>query len=180
MVLILWTGYIGVQSYIAYYARVKGSASNLSEEQTSVLYRQEMHKVYGPLAERGGWLGYGQMGHPVLGGITSADDEFLLIHLGQGRLGLIIFILIEIECFRSLVFKLWRMPSPYDRAFVCAMLAAMTVFWYTITTVYMGEQLPQVAFLFIGWSQSLVPITDTATVSPQPMRARFRFKRVYE
>lgn len=178
--LVLCAGYIGVQHYIQNYVSGKNPNAELGEQQSSVQYRLEMQKAYAPLVKRGGWLGYGLLGHPTVGGFRSTDDEFLLVQLGQGRLGLLIFILIEIECFRSLLFKLWRMPSPEDRAFVCSMIAAMTVFWYTITTVYMGEQLPQVAFLFIGWSQSIVATSETGAAAPQTAHARFRFRRVYQ
>jgi hypothetical protein len=42
-----------------------------------------------------------------------------------------------------------------DFLFAVSMLAALIVIWLTIVTVYLGEQLPMLTFLLIGWGQSL-------------------------
>jgi hypothetical protein len=56
----------------------------------------------------------------------------------------------------------------------------MTVFWISITTVWMGEQLPQIAFLLIGWSQSILPaFTGPAAAPEDAVLSRFAFRRVF-
>jgi len=61
-----------------------------------------------------------------------------------------------------------------------SMLAALAIFWISIATVYMGEQMPQIAFLLIGWSQSLMPgATANSAVADDVPSARFAFSRVF-
>jgi hypothetical protein len=74
----------------------------------------------------------------------------------------------------------WRLQAPEDQAFAIVLLAAMTVFWISITTVWMGEQLPQIAFLLIGWSQSILPLSTGPAAAPElAVRSRFAFRRVF-
>ena len=61
-------------------------------------------------------------------------------------------------------------PDSEDRAFACSMLAVFVTLWVTLYTVYMGNQLPQLTFLLLGWGQSI------ATPGTQ---SRFSFKRVF-
>jgi hypothetical protein len=48
----------------------------------------------------------------------------------------------------------WQLKAFEDRAFVFSMLAAMAVLWFTLLTVYLAAQMPQITFLLIGWIQS--------------------------
>jgi hypothetical protein len=88
--------------------------------------------------------------------------------------------LIAAESFRGLVVRSWKLETPEDQAFAIVLLAAMTVFWISITTVWMGEQLPQIAFLLIGWSQSILPVSTGPAAAPEiALRSRFAFRRVF-
>jgi hypothetical protein len=61
-------------------------------------------------------------------------------------------------------------------------LAAMTVLWLTLLTVYMGEQLPQLAFLLVGWIQSMVPgkaAPSTGAQIAENRNEKFAFRRVF-
>ena len=116
-----------------------------------------MNEAYAPVAEKGGWLGWGGTGVPVVGGMKSIDNEFLRVHLVQGELGYIVFVLICAESIRTAIAQFWRFRALEDRVFACSMLAVFTILWITLYTVFMGAQLPQFAFLLIGWGQSIVP-----------------------
>jgi hypothetical protein len=110
----------------------------------------------------------------------SIDNEFLLVHLAYGNSGYILFLLIAAETFRRLVVRSWRLQAPEDQAFAIVLLAAMAVFWISISTVYMGEQLPQIAFLLIGWSQSVLPVSaGPAAALEDAVRSRFAFRRIF-
>jgi hypothetical protein len=149
-------GYFAMSAYFASYTNVaENSVSN--EEKGSAVYRLEMNKIYAPIAEAGGWTGWSGGGIPHVAGKKSIDNHYLLVHLAWGRLGYILFLLIAWENIRVLVVRSWRFKAFQDRAFVFSMLAAMTVLWLTLLTVFMGEQLPQIAFLLMGWVQSMVP-----------------------
>jgi hypothetical protein len=180
MLAVLCAAGSAVYVYYRHYTDVSQFSPTLDEEQASALYRRQMHELYKPLLDRGGWLGMGLLGHPAIPGLKSTDDEFLLVQLGQGKLGLLIFILIAVDSFRRALFNIWTFENPEDRAFACSFLALFAVFWLSITTVYMGEQLPQIAFLFIGWNYSVVRRRAIVAPSSQRTPGKFAFRRVVE
>jgi hypothetical protein len=166
--LLLAGGYKAATAYFASYA--SGSEANAqTEQQGSAIYRQEMNLVYPPIAEKGGWTGYGVLGFPHVEGKMSIDNHYLLVHLAWGRLGYYLFLLVVWENIRVLLMRSWQLKAPKDRAFVFSMLAAMAVLWITLLTVYLGGQLPQISFLLIGWLQS----------TGQPQARGFSFRRVF-
>jgi hypothetical protein len=161
-------GYMAMSAHFASYADVP-AGSGLDEQQSSVLYRKEMNELYPPVAEKGGWTGYGVLGIPNVQRMKSIDNQYLLVHLAWGRLGYYLFILIVWENTRVLLVRSWQLESLQDRAFIFSMLAAMAVLWFTLLTVFLGGQLPQIAFLLIGWIQS----------TGRPEIRGFSFRRVF-
>jgi hypothetical protein len=163
--------------YFYHYTNVSDPGAILNEQQGSALYRRQMNELYQPIVKQGGFLGWGVLSRPVLPGMFSVDNEFLLVHLAYGNAGYILFLLISAETFRRLIVRSWRLQEPEDQTFVIVLLAAMAVFWISIYTVYMGEQLPQIAFLLIGWSQSVLPVSTRPTVASEDVvRSRFSFR----
>lgn len=166
-------GGFGIYEFFQIYTtKVLNPASVLTEQLGSAVYRRMMNERYVPIANRGGWLGWGYLHHPTLLGLSSIDNEYLLVHLAQGLVGYLIFISIATVNVLTLTARSWRIRIKTDRAFAVCMLAAMAVFWLAIYTVYMGEQLPQIAFLLIGWGQSALQTSQDAAP------AQFSFKRV--
>ena len=147
-------GYMGTSAYIDTYTSV---ATAQNEQQGSAIYRREMNRIYAPIAEAGGWTGWGIGGIPHVEGKMSIDNHYLLVHLAWGRLGYYLFLMIALENMRVLVVRSWQFKTMQDRAFAFSMLAAMTVLWIALVTVFLGGQLPEISFLLIGWGQSLVP-----------------------
>jgi hypothetical protein len=180
--LVILMGTIAAYQYFARYANVTDPNAHTDEQQGSAAYRFRMNRLYAPIAEEGGWLGWSRLSFPPVPSMLSIDNEFLLIRLSQGLLGYILLILIAVESVRSLVVRSWRFKNIEDIAFLFSMLAAMAIFWFSITTVYLGEQLPQVGFLFIGWSQSIVQrqSSSAAAVTEVETPAKFRFRRVLQ
>ena len=174
-------GYWEVSNYFASYTKV-GFGTVMTEQQGSALYRLEMNEVYPPIAEKGGWTGYGVLGFPYVQGKTSIDNHYLLVHLAWGRLGYIFFLLIVWENIRVLFVRSWQLEALEDRAFIFSMLAAMAVLWFTLLTVYMGGQLPQISFLLIGWIQAIVPgqaATSSGAQIPEDRNKKFSFRQVF-
>jgi hypothetical protein len=166
--------------YFSHYTNISDPGAILNEQQGSALYRRQMNELYQPIVKQGGFLGWGILSRPVLPGMFSVDNEFLLVHLAYGNSGYILFVLIAVETFRRLIVRSWRLRAREDQAFAVALLAAMAVFWITISTVFMGEQTPQIAFLLIGWSQSVPPVsTGPVTVPEDRVRPRFIFRRIF-
>jgi hypothetical protein len=166
--LLLAGGYMAATAYFESYA-TGNEANAQNEQQGSAIYRREMNLVYPPIAEKGGWTGYGVGGIPHVQGKMSIDNHYLLVHLAWGRLGYILFLLIVWENMRVLLVRSWQLKAFEDRAFVFSMLGAMAVLWITLLTVYLGGQLPQISFLLIGWMQA----------TGQPQARGFSFRRVF-
>jgi len=171
---------VAAYGYFSHYTNISDPGAVVNEQQGSALYRRQMNELYQPIVKQGGFLGWGVQSRPVLPGMFSIDNEFLLVHLAYGNSGYILFVLIAAESLRRLVVRSWRLQAPEDQAFAIVLLAAMTVFWISITTVWMGEQLPQIAFLLIGWSQSILPLSTGPAAAPElAVRSRFAFRRVF-
>lgn len=172
-------GYLATLTYFASYTNV--ADSNL-EQQNSARYRRVMNEVYAPIAELGGWTGWSVGGVPHIEGLISIDNHYLLVHLAWGRLGYLLFVLIVWENIRVLLVRSWQFKALQDRAFIFSMLAAMAVLWFTLLTVYLGGQLPQISFLLLGWIQSIVPakaaMSDGAPIAENPNK-KFSFRRVF-
>jgi hypothetical protein len=169
---------LGAQQYFARVTDVRGEAAK-GDEVSSAAYRRVMNEVYPPIAEKGGWFGWGVLGIPHVRGLKSIDNEFLRVHLAQGKLGYILLLLIFAESIRTAVAQLWGFQALEDRAFACSLLAAFAILWITLYTVYMGEQLPQFAYLLIGWDQSLVARkTPPAPVAGVAARPKFQGQSV--
>jgi hypothetical protein len=173
-------GYMAASAYFASYTNVTDPTA-VTEQQGSAVYRRAMNEQYAPIAEAGGWTGWG-LGFPRVGGMKSIDNNYLLVHLSSGLLGYISFVLIVWENLRVLLVRSWKFEGAEDRAFVFAMLAMMTVLWLTLLTVFLGAQLPQFAFLLIGWIQSMVPGKAAQYSSAQIAENRnekFALRRVF-
>ena len=179
--ILLVGGYIAASKYFSSYTNV-ADPNAVSEQQGSALYRREMNEVYAPIAEAGGWTGWGVMDIPHVQGKNSIDNHYLLVHLGWGRLAYIAFVLIAWENIRVLLVRSWQFKALQDRALVFSMLAAMAVLWITLLTVYMGGQLPQISFLLVGWIQSMVPgktaMSSGAQIAENPNK-KFSFQHVF-
>jgi hypothetical protein len=171
-------GYWATSAYFASYTNVSEVSS---EQQSSAIYRRQMNELYAPIAEAGGWTGWG-MRFPRINGMNSIDNHYLLLHLSCGLLGYSLFVLIAWENIRVLLVRSWKFQGAQDRAFVFSMLAAMTVLWLTILTVFLGGQLPQIAFLLMGWIQSMVPgkaATSSSAQIAENRNEKFALRRVF-
>jgi hypothetical protein len=177
---ILVIGAYSASVYLAQYTNVSDPYAVKDEQQGSALYRRQMNELYRPIAEAGGLLGWGKLSYPLVPSMASIDNEFLLVHLAYGSMGFYLFILIAAESMRRLLILTWKLKSLEDQAFAISMLGALAVLWISISTVYLGEQTPQIAFLLIGWSRSIVPGKQQETGALETIGpAKFAFKRVF-
>jgi hypothetical protein len=156
-----------------------------SEQQGSALYRRRMLQLYEPILDKGGMLGWGYKSIPhaqglgnLSNGVQSVDNDFLWVHLAQGTLGYTLLLLIVVESIRIPVLHSWSFAAQEDRVFAICIVAAMAVLWLALATVYMGDQLPQIAFLLIGWGQSITQQAPQSVRFVAPESVKFRFRRV--
>ncbi len=175
-------GYVASSAYFSSYTANVSDRTAVTDEQSTAIYRAEMNKQYAPIAEAGGWTGWGALEIPQILGMKSIDNHYLLVHLSWGRLAYILFVLIAWENIRVLLVRSWKFRASQDRAFVFSMLAAMTVLWLTLLTVFLGGQLPEITFLLLGWIQSMVPskAAKSSGASIAEIRStKFSFRRVF-
>jgi hypothetical protein len=183
---LLALGAAGAYQYFSEQTNVTDVNAIHDEQQGSAVYRRQMLELFKPIVERGGWMGWGYMSFPhaqglgnLGNGVQSVDNQFLYVQLGQGKLGYILFILIAVESVRTAFMRSWRLQSLPDRAFAVCMLSALVMLWITLTTVYMGSQLPQISFLLIGWGQSIVGSRAQVAAEEPATQPEFFFRRVF-
>jgi len=151
------------------------------EAQSSAIYRKQLALEYAPILEEGGWLGYGVLSHPQVIGMGSIDNNYILTQLSQGKLGLYTFYLIAVESVLTLGLFVFKFQTKESQFLVFSLMGAIVATFVALYTVYMGEQVPQVLFMIIGWAQSLQDTSvfgagvQAATGMPEP---KFRFRRV--
>jgi len=151
------------------------------EAQSSAIYRKQLVIAYGPTLEQGGWLGWGLLSTPAQPGMTSVDNHYMLTQLSQGKLGKYLLQIIAVESILTLVIFATKFRNKESQFLVFSMMGALAGTFVAMTTVYMGEQLPQILFLVLGWSQSL---QDTSVLGAgvrtrqEIPEGKFRFRRV--
>jgi len=150
------------------------------EAQASAIYRKQLLENYAPTLEAGGWLGWGVDSFPRFPGQESVDNNYLILQLAHGKFGRYTFTMLGIEAILSLGLALRRFQTRETIILVFSLMAALIAVFVGLTTVVMFEQVIQVTFLLLGWSQSLqdtsVLSASSAAVSlPEP---KFRFRRV--
>jgi hypothetical protein len=171
--------------YSAFEKYTSVSADEVTDEaQSSAIYRKELLEQYQPVLQAGGLLGYGALSHPTVIGLGSVDNNYLLIQLTQGTLGLYTFYLIALDSILSLAFGAARFKNKESLVLNFSLMAALIGTFVALYTVYLGEQVPQILFLLLGWAVSL---QDTSVFGQQRAGAaaindgpepKFRFRRV--
>ena len=167
---------IFANSYFNKYTNV-ADVSNANEEQSSAAYRRELVVNYKPITETGGWLGSGILSFPKVNSQPSIDNYYLLVQLlpGQDR-PVFILLLIPAESLFGAARSAFTFRARESRYFAFVCIGALAGLFFSLYTVYLGDQVVQVCFLLIGWSQSL---QDTGEVELPAVEEKYQFKRVF-
>ena len=164
-------GYSAFQQYT--------SGAGQDEAQSSAIYRKQLLENYAPVLEEGGWLGWGAESFPRVQGQVSVDNDYLILQLSQGKFGEYSFLLLAFEAVLTLWICAFRFRSRESVFLVFSLMGAIIGIFVALSTVALMEQVIQVLFLLLGWTQSL---QDTSAVGAQAMSAvpepKFRFRRV--
>jgi hypothetical protein len=181
-IILLAVAITGGTAYVAFerYTSVSESQAT-SEAQTSAIYRKQLIEEYAPILDEGGWLGWSSLSHPVVMGLGSVDNNYLLIQLARGRLGLYSFYLIALESVLGLALLARKFKTRESLFLVFSLMGALIGTFVALYTVYLGEQVPQVLFLLLGWSQSLqdTSVFGVGAAAVSNFReGKFRFRRV--
>lgn len=152
---------VGIPGYFAARNYAAGPRTDYGSEKETAQYRAQLIDNYLPIAQAGGAWGWGNMGYPHMGGQVSIDNEYLIIYLARGYVGLISFLLIIAETIYCLLKQGFRSKSMRDRHFIFSLLAIFMGLSFTITTVFLGSQNFELFFLIVGWAQSIKAVTKT-------------------
>jgi len=125
-----------------------------ADEQETAAYRLVLLELYLPMAEHGGPWGAGP-GFKTVGKYTSIDNEYLLVWLSRGYVGLASFLLIAGGTLYRLACAIVRKPLPIDRSLGFTLLGIFLGLLFTIATVFLGMQPLIFFFLIVGWAQAL-------------------------
>lgn len=150
---------IGIPAYTAARNYASGPRTDYGSEKETAQYRAQLIDNYLPIAQAGGAWGWGNMGYPHIGGQISIDNEYLIIYLARGYVGLLAFLVLIAETIYSLLKQGFRTKSVRDRHFIFSLLGIFMGISFTITTVFLGSQNFEIFFLIIGWSQSIKAVT---------------------
>ncbi|MBV8731938.1 MAG: O-antigen ligase family protein [Acidobacteriia bacterium] len=170
--------FYGSKLYLASFA-----TGDTDETFTSALYRSELLDQYANVAMEHSFWGWGHH-FPVLGGMDSIDNGYLLLALEYGVFGLALFVLMVVLAIARTFFDGYRPWSleRNERAFRFTILAVLLSVTVSITTVELGEQVFPLLFLFLGWSDGVIFFAREETRRPAwdpvPSPGRFRFERV--
>jgi hypothetical protein len=182
IVILLLVG-IGGGAVYAYFEKYTSVEENdqMDEAQTSAIYRKDLLINYAPILEAGGWIGWGSLNPPLVVGQASIDNGYMLVQLTQGKLGRYTFELMCFESVLALALCARRFKSRESQFLVFSLMGAMIGLIVSLTTVPLGEQMTQIFFMLLGWTQSLQDTSvvgasaNAASELPEP---KFRFKRV--
>jgi hypothetical protein len=158
---------IGIPGYIA--AKHYLASPTTSDEQQTAQYRQELYTNYVPIAEKGGAWGWGA-DFPRTEGQISIDNEYLLLYLVQGYVGLAAFVLLILEAAFSLIRLGATARSRRDRHFCFSLLGILAGFVLTLGTVFLGAQPYTIFFILIGWSQAISWANREVATDAEPIR----------
>lgn len=144
------------------------------EAQRSAAYREELIEKYIVIAEERPAWGWGAKGFPVVDGMTSVDNQYLLVALTSGLYALLAMVLILLWVpARICRYGLLRSSDDPKRSLAFTLTGIFILCAVSISTVYLGAQTQPLLFVIAGWSEALL-------VGPSLMAARapYRIQRV--
>jgi hypothetical protein len=156
---------VGYLALMAYLDVEPGAAMTMSQE--SAMYRKVMIERYLDIAIEHTALGWGRNTWPKLPGMSSIDNYYLLLSLMHGLIatGLLLFL------FAWQGVRLFRrgMAEPHDSNSLALNFAGILLaVFFTLGTVYLGEQVMPALFLILGWSEAYLQRAPARFAVPAP------------
>lgn len=183
VIVALMLGIIGGIFYNAKASKIakmtEDEAFAAGETLQSAYYRTHLVSVYEPIAEAGGLFGWSATAYPRVPGLESIDNEYLLLWVTQGKVGLSLFILIVAETALAIVQAVRKSQNRLDSCFYYCLGAILCSILFVITTVWLTDQALVLFFVLVGWSQSLRDQYSKEEVTPEGIVTRFSFRRVF-
>jgi O-antigen ligase len=147
----------------------------------SAAYRRELLQKYVVIAEERPLWGWGSPGFPVVDGMTSIDNQYLLLALNSGAFALAALALILLWVpIRLCRFGLSHSGYDPTTSLALTLMGIFILCAISISTVYLGAQTEPLLFFIAGWSEALLlaPMLATAPVLSPARKVAYRFERV--
>ena len=113
-------------------------------------------------------------------GQTSIDNEYIRLAMQQGYFGVILLVLMLIAGIYRAARLCATLRNQQDIMFAYCLLGSLLALAFTITTVALQDPMLQVAFLLLGWTQSVRPTgNEEVGLAQATTSGMFRFKRVF-
>lgn len=173
--LVLLAGFSTIGYYFGKQYTDADLAQAKTEEQQSAIYRRELLTNYWPVVMERKAFGWGVTTFPEVKGKRSIDNQYLLLAVTQGFVGLGLFLATAGGSALRLLQMISRPMQYEDRMLAYAHLAVLIGLLTSFATVFMGEQVVMLFFLFTGWVQAMNPPRVSAgTADSSAMTTRFR------
>lgn len=179
--------YFGARAYLAQpeggIASYKTTLAHGSEEQISAAYRTELISRYQEIAMQRSFWGWGTTTWPKLHDMRSVDNAYLLMTLMYGFTGLTLYLLMLGVGLARLLRRALSRSELRERALLFALSGIGVAIAVSMATVYLGEQLYPLLFLFLGWGEACLlgrPEDTSALGEPVILnwQPRFQFRNV--
>jgi O-antigen ligase len=148
-----------------------------TEEQRNAIYRRQLLTNYAPMVMERKVFGWGITTMPAVNGQVSIDNEYLMLAVTEGFTGLAVFLAIVTASAAKLLRMIAQPIEHEDRMLAFAHLAVLIGLMTTLTSVYMGEQVVMLFFLFTGWVQAMRPAVERVQLI-NPLAPQVGFRRV--
>ncbi|MGA2410168.1 MAG: O-antigen ligase family protein [Candidatus Binataceae bacterium] len=153
-----------------------------SEMQQTAAYRHDLIERYITIVEERPVWGWGRYDFPVIDGMKSIDNGYLLIALTYGEYVLAVFVALLLwMIIRLLIFCRSEHGAVYPGSVALTFLAIYVIIVVTIFTVSLGAQLVPLLFLVSGWSDYLIlapSLKSNVQVRSAPESHKYNFQRV--
>jgi len=160
-------------------AQISADDMSLDESTSSAYYRTQLYTVYKPVAERGGLFGWSGSGYPRDPHLDSIDNEYILLWVAQGMVGLGLFILIALESMIGIIRAIRKSRQRADISLYYCLGGFLVGLLLVLATVYLTAQGYVLFFMLAGWTQSLRDQSGGAEALSSVVPSRFTFKRVF-
>ena len=144
------------------------------ESKASATYRTRLYKVYQPVAEKGGMFGWSATAYPRDPSFFSIDNEYLLLWVTQGKVGISFFLLVVAEGAIAIIRAIRSSRHANDTSFYCCLGGILTGVVVVLVTVFLAGQGYILFFLCSGWIQSLPHDEWAPRSAPE-----FEFRRIF-
>ncbi len=156
MMLVLAALSIQVIDLLSEYANLQRSDVGFGTMQETVVYRTHLLQNYIDIANQSYLWGWGKENFPLIPAQKSIDNYYLLLYLEHGIFSLSSFTLMFLYVSLKLFVRVMSQPvvQPLGSCLGIHLLGILVVFAISVATVYLGQQLLAMYFIFIGWSEA--------------------------